>query len=523
MIYLLPYLAAALLLAAALVAFACDGRKEQLAAKVCEALAALTILVAIASIVSVIFIGAGTSPTFGYAGFGFSARIDALSVVMMSLVSFVGWVVLRYVRNYLSGEARQGTFLGWMCLTIAAVLLLVSSGNLVQLMIAWSCTSLFFHKLLLFYPERFQARRAARKEFLTARSSDYALLVAVILLGWSFGTGDVAQILSAVTLGENSGLVLWATGFIAVAAILKSAQFPSHGWLTEVMETPTPVSALLHAGLINAGGFLLTRFADVMLLNSGVMAALVGIGGFTALFGCVVMLTQPAVKTSLAWSTISQMGFMIFQCGLALFPIALLHIVAHSLYKAHAFLSAGDAVENVTQISRPGPIAPPSLKAVSSAFLVALGIYMVIGVITGLQEKSPQAIALGGILIFGVTYLLAQGFADAAPKALTKKIAIYASLSSISYFILHSGAELLMAGLLPAPPTPGPLEWTLITLSLISFGSVAFAQSMFPLWVGHPAARDIRVHLSNGLYAKALFDRFVGAWSPKNTFRKLEE
>ncbi|RBF92950.1 oxidoreductase, partial [Xanthomonas oryzae pv. oryzae] len=114
---------------------------------------------------------------------------------------------------------------------------------------------------------------------------------------------------------------------LALAAVLKSAQFPTHGWLTEMMEAPTPVSALLHAGVINGGGFLLIRFSDLMLSAPGVLAVLAMLGGFTALFGALVMLTQPAVKTSLAWSTVAQMGFMMLQCGLALFPLALLHIV----------------------------------------------------------------------------------------------------------------------------------------------------------------------------------------------------
>ena len=147
-------------------------------------------------------------------------------------------------------------------------------------------------------------------------------------------------------------LTIAAAALLAIAALLKSAQFPTHGWLTEVMETPTPVSALLHAGVVNAGGFLLIRFADVMLQAPVVLAVLVMVGGFTALFGSLVMLTQSAVKTSLAWSTVAQMGFMILQCGLALFPIALLHIVAHSLYKAHAFLASGSAIADASMQAR---------------------------------------------------------------------------------------------------------------------------------------------------------------------------
>ena len=276
------------------------------------------------------------------------------------------------------------------------------------------------------------------------------------------------------------------------------------------METPTPVSALLHAGVINAGGFLLIRFADVMLLAPGVLAVLVMVGGFTALLGGLAMLTQSAVKTSLAWSTIAQMGFMIMQCGLALFPLALLHIVAHSLYKAHAFLASGTAVDVVAGLRRPGPIAIPNGRAVGRAFGLALAIYAVIGFAFGFDDKSPQAIALGAILVFGVAYLLAQGLADAAPRELTQRTALYSVATSVSYFALQRGAEWLTSGTLPATPASGPLEWTLVILAVLSFGLVAVAQAMFPLWAYHPAAAGLRVHLSNGLYANAVFDRILG-------------
>jgi NADH:ubiquinone oxidoreductase subunit 5 (subunit L)/multisubunit Na+/H+ antiporter MnhA subunit len=274
---------------------------------------------------------------------------------------------------------------------------------------------------------------------------------------------------------------------------------------------------LLHAGVINAGGFLLIRMADVMLAAPGVLAVLAMVGGLTALFGATVMLTQPAVKTSLAWSTVSQMGFMMLQCGLALFPLALLHIVAHSLYKAHAFLASGGAVEQVAANRRPGPVAVPNGAAVGRAFLAALAIYAAIGTGFGLafgfEHKSLQALALGAILIFGVAYLLAQGFADTAPKLLTQRTAAYSASAAIGYFSLQSLAEWVTRGTLPATPSPGPLEWALILLALLSFGLVAIAQALFPLWARHPAAAGLRVHLSNGLYVNAALDRLLGGWS----------
>lgn len=342
---------------------------------------------------------------------------------------------------------------------------------------------------------------------------DVALLAAAVMLASAYGTGDLGQILVAARAGEGGGWAIAAAALLALAAMLKSAQFPTHGWLTEVMETPTPVSALLHAGVINAGGFLLIRFADVLLLAPGVLAALVIVGGFTALFGGLVMLTQPAVKTSLAWSTVAQMGFMTFECGLALFPLALLHLVAHSLYKAHAFLSSCGAVEAVVATRRPGPVAIPNARAVLRAFLAALTIFVLIGLGFGLVHKSPQALALGTILIFGVAYLLAQGFADAAPGALPLRTATYAVATSIAYFTLQALAFHITADVLPPTPAPGPLEWVLIVLALLSFGLVAVLQAMFPLWAYHPAAAGLRVHLANGLYANAAFDRLIAGWS----------
>ncbi|KPQ01210.1 MAG: NAD(P)H-quinone oxidoreductase subunit 5 [Rhodobacteraceae bacterium HLUCCA12] len=511
----LSLIAPAVLLLAATFAFLRPGRRPPLVPKLTEAAALAALAAAIGSAALLTVGGAQTGPLLGLDGIGLSTRLDVVSVTMLVLVAFVGWIVLRYSASYLDGEARQGAFLGWMSATLATVLLLVQAGNLVHFVAAWVATSLCLHRLLLFYGNRVQAARAARKKFILARIGDAAMISAVVLFFVGYGTFDIETILSAARDGLAPTGAAWAAGLLAIAAMLKSAQFPVHGWLTEVMETPTPVSALLHAGVINGGGFLLVRFAEVMLLSPGVLAILVMVGGFTALFAGLAMLSQSAVKNSLAWSTIAQMGFMIMQCGLALFPLALLHIVAHSLYKVHAFLASGTAVDLVASIRRPGPIAVPNGGAVLRAFALALTIYAIIGFAFGFATKSPQAIALGAILIFGVAYLLAQGLADAAPRALTRRTALYAVAASVSYFALQTGAEWLTAGTLPITPAPGPLEWTLIVLALFSFGLVAVAQAMFPLWSNHPAAAGLRVHLSNGLYANAVFDRLIGNWSAR--------
>lgn len=517
----LPLAAPLPLLLAASMAFFWPGRRPRLIPALAEGAALTAIVVALGALGLLLVNGPSTSPPIGAGGIGLSARLDAVSVTMLLLVSFVGWTVIRYARTYLDGEARQGAFTGWICAGVAAVLLLVQAGNLAQLAGAWIATSFCLHRLLLFYPERAAAQRAARKKALFSSMGATALLIATVLLGTGYSTADIAAINAAARAGEAPIAALVAAALLALAALLKSAQFPTHSWLTEVMEAPTPVSALLHAGVVNAGGFLLIRFADVMLQAPGILAALAMIGGFSALFGALVMLTQPAVKTSLAWSTLAQMGFMILQCGLALFPLALLHIVAHSLYKAHAFLASGGAVERVASIRRPGPVAIPNAAAVARAFALALAIYTAIGAgfaaAFGLQSKSPQSLALGTILIFGVAYLIAQGLADAVPRALTRRTAMYSVATAVGYFALQTAAEWLTADTLPPAPEPGRLEWTLMALAVLSFGAVALAQAMLPLWADHPAVLGLRVHLANGFYINAALDRWLDGWRVRKT------
>jgi NAD(P)H-quinone oxidoreductase subunit 5 len=515
--YLLPLLAPAALALAALAA----ALRLPATLRLAEAAAALAALVALGALGLLWARGPGGAGWAGPWDLGLTVRLDAVSATMLLLVAFVGWVVLRYTATALAEEPGGHAFAGWLALALAAVLLLVQAGNLGQLALGWIAAGMAVHRLLLFYPGRVAARRAARKKAITARGSALALVVAAVLLVWGFGTADIARLNEAASgagaAGGASAALVWAAGFLALAAVLKSAQFPMHGWLTEVMEAPTPVSALLHAGVINAGGFLLIRMAGVMTEAPAVLAGLVLLGGFTALFGGLVMLTQPAVKTALAWSTVAQMGFMVLQCGLGLWALALLHVVAHSLYKAHAFLSAGGAVGAVAAVRRPGPVAVPGPRAVARAFVIALAIYALAGgaaaLALGPVAKAPQAVALGAILIFGIAYLLAQGLAEAAPRALTRRIALWSLAASIGYLGFQAAALGLAQGTLPPPPLPGPLEWALIVLALASFGTVAVAQAMFPLWSAHPAAAGLRVHLANGLYANAIFDRLTGGWS----------
>ncbi|MGR3493078.1 MAG: proton-conducting transporter transmembrane domain-containing protein [Shimia sp.] len=507
----LAFLAPPLLLLAAAIAAARPGRRPVGTPILSEITAGLVFVLAIVGLVQ-----AATAPSTLILGDGIAAvglTSSLLTASLATLVGFIGWVVLRYSRTYLDGERKEGAFHALMLTTLAATLTFVQAATLGTLLIATAIVGLALRRLLLFYAKRPEARRAATKFSLVWHAGDVALLIAIALLYGKFGTTEIASI-GSVTLGVAGSL---AVGLLVLTAALKSAAFPLHGWLTEVMEAPTPVSALLHAGVVNSGGVLLIALAPLIQASPGGLAALVILGGFTALFGATVMLTQSAVKTALAWSTVSQMGFLMLQCGLGLWALAVLHIVAHSLYKAHAFLASGGAVEAVNGARKPGPVAVPSLGAVMRAFGLALILYAVIAALftAVLGPKTPQALAMGAILIFGVAYLVAQGLAGEAPKALTQRTILASAASAFGYFAFQAIAQAVWGPGLPSAPTAGPLEWALIVLAVGSFGLVAFAQALLPVWAHHPAMAGLRVHLANGLYLNALLDRAIGGFRTK--------
>ncbi|MBS1985885.1 MAG: hypothetical protein JST16_17125 [Bdellovibrionales bacterium] len=281
-------------------------------------------------------------------------RFDTLSTILWVMVSCLAAVIGQYSLRYLGGEKRQSYFYRNLLLTTTFVGLLILSSNLLMLFVAWIGTSYGLHKLLTYFPDRPGAIAAARKKFIISRLGDLAILFGIGLTYRAFGTLDFSSLFEAakqVTAHTPQAEQLSTIGFLFVlGAMTKSAQFPFHFWLPETMETPTPVSALMHAGIINAGGFLIIRLSPLLQHATAANALLIAVGALTAVFGALVMVTQTDIKRKLAYSTISQMGMMMLACGLGAYSVALFHIVAHSFYKAHAFLSTGFLVEKAKKI-----------------------------------------------------------------------------------------------------------------------------------------------------------------------------
>lgn len=511
---ILPTLAPIAMLIAGLVCFQNPGLRPQSALAASRIASFVGLVAALGTIGLLVAYGAMDAVTIGTAWVTFGARIDPVSTALFTLIAFIGVIVLQYSRNYLDGDANQGRFLGWMCLTLASVMLLVQAGTLFQLAFAWIATSLTLHKLLVFYKSRPAAELAARKKYVAARLGDISLVAAFVLIFTSFKESQISAILAAAQTAESSGTITIAACLIAVAALLKSAQFPSHGWLIEVMETPTPVSALLHAGIVNAGGFLVIRFADVMLLAAPSLWILAFVGGLTALIGVAVLLTQPSIKSALAWSTVAQMGFMIMQCGFGAFSFALLHIIAHSLYKAHSFLSSGSVIDAVRVPTTEGAVMRPNFTRFAIGALAAIAIYLGMASTLGIAITSKAGwLVFGAVLVLALARFMAKSLAAKSWVGSTIRIGAASVALSALYFGLQIGTSWIVGDSLPNPAMTSPVLIALMTGFAAAFVMLMTVQHL-PVRIARTRfVEALRVHTTNGFYANAMFNRLVGASS----------
>ncbi len=440
---------------------------------------------------------------------------DALSAVLFVLVAFLGAVVTRYARRYLHGDPQRGYFLKWLCITIGAVLTLLVSGNLALFAAAWIATSLGLHQLLTFYSHRPAALVAARKKFVISRLGDLCLLAALALTYRVFGTWEFRELFASAADMQISGhipsLVTPICLLLVGAAMLKSAQFPFHSWLPDTMETPTPVSALMHAGIINSGGFLIVRLSHLVSLSPLALDLLMVVGAFTAVFASLVMMTQASIKRMLAFSTVAQMGFMLLQCGLGAYTVAVLHIVAHSLYKAHAFLSSGSVVAIFRSSWTPGerPAARPAVFAAS--LLIAVLLTVATALLFGVSPLSePGTVLLDAVFLMSLTYLLWSLWGHSLTPRLVASGLLLAATVSAAYFALHLGFKAILASALPSTVVHHPEGHSALLVAMVAlFGALLVLQSQLPQWTSRPWFRTLYVHARNGFYINTLANRAI--------------
>ena len=432
-------------------------------------------------------------------------HVDGLAAVMLILVSLLGWVIARYSAHYLDGESGRPRFERALLSVLACVSALVLARDLALIVVLWFCTGQGLHALLTFYPQRAEAQRVAHKKFMVSRLADSLLIAATVLVTMSTGSSDLDQLSASVSRGGPLPLALHgAAALIVLSVALRSAQVPFHGWMIQVMEAPTPVSALLHAGIVNLGGFVLLRVAPLIDHAPLARALLVLVGTASVVSAGLVTMTRVSIKVALAWSTCAQLGFMLVECGLGAWSLAFLHLLGHSLYKAHAFLRSGSVVTRFQLQAMAGP--PPTLTTMSllRGLLLSsagLGLLIVISarLLPGFAVISPWLIVLGLVL----------GLAMAGPIAAGHfRSAIFGGLFAVSYLAGHGLVERMLPGRVDA----GPLLWSLALAGLLSLWLLQAALRLRPQ--GRLACA-LWPHLFAGLYLDALCTRLMfSLWPP---------
>jgi NADH-quinone oxidoreductase subunit L len=262
---------------------------------------------------------------------------------MLIVVSVVSLMIQIYSQGYMHGDPGYHRYYAWMSLFTASMLGLVLADNLIFLFVFWELVGLCSYLLIGFWFHRPAAANAAKKAFIVTRLGDFGFLAAILFLFLNAGTFDIAELHGLAIAGALGGTTLtWAAIGIFAGAVGKSAQFPLHVWLPDAMEGPTPVSALIHAAtMVAAGVFLVARMFPLFANSAEALTTVAIIGGFTAIFAASMGLVMTDIKRVLAYSTISQLGYMMLGLGTGGVAIGIFHLFNHAFFKALLFLGAG--------------------------------------------------------------------------------------------------------------------------------------------------------------------------------------
>ncbi|WP_435067747.1 proton-conducting transporter transmembrane domain-containing protein [Haloplanus sp. C73] len=390
-------------------------------------------------------------------------RIDGLTLVMWVAVTFFSGIVQSFARRYMAANRDLNRFFAGVAAFTLAVLTMPAADNVVLFLAAWTAMGLVMADLIGHVPGWDEAQAASRL------SRAYFLVGSALLTA---GVSLLAVLTNALTItGVLDGLaslsrppILLAAGLILLAALVQSALLPFHRWLLSSMTAPTPSSALMHAGFVNAGGVLLTRFAPLFAPQRDLLLVITVVGAVSALLAQAMMLVQPTYKGRLGCSTVAQMGFMILQCGLGFFAAAVTHLIVHGFYKAYLFLSTGGQVTKKPP-KKGGHDTSPASIVVALAAAVAGG-----AVFATLTGKGFDASETGVFLTVVVTLAVFQAAVELlrtdslSPPARLVGVVVATVPALAIYALMYNAISGLMHAV-PAVHTPvamTPVHWVLL-------------------------------------------------------------
>lgn len=403
-----------------------------------------------------------------------SVQLDPLSVLLSMLVFGLSAVIQSFAVRYLRGDRRQSWFIVSATALTATTVLLVCAASILVFALAWVAAGAALVAALATYPELAQAREGVRRTAVRLGLADAGLLVAVGVLVIAGGGDQPLSELGSTAGSLGAPLGATVAVLLVIAALAHSSQLPFHGWLPFTLAAPTPVSALMHAGVVNAGAILLVRFSPVISVYEWLMVAIVLIGAATLVWASAARLVRPDVKGRLVYSTMAQMGFMIMACGLGAYAAAIFHLIAHSLFKSSLFLGAGLGVRRyLSRLDRPAEqpvngarrvlaaliaivipvtglivaelllaasISPASLALL--AFAAATGVITLAAALIGRFTLGTLLIGSGGMLVLVLAY---TAFLNAFSVALDP---VAASAPAPAWLVAIPAAALLILDLL---------------------------------------------------------------------------
>ncbi|WP_156686322.1 proton-conducting transporter transmembrane domain-containing protein [Mycobacterium sp. Marseille-P9652] len=435
---------------------------------------------------------------------------NRLSALLLVLVFGVSTVAQVFALRYLAGDDRAIWFTAGTGILTAASGGLMTSATLIGLALCWTTAGTALCMLLATYWDLPAAREGVRRTATAFALGDLCLWVAVGLVTAQSGNVNLIT-LSAKRFEHSSPTLMVAAALVVVAALSRSAQIPFHRWLPATLAAPTPVSALLHAGVVNAGGVLLVRLSPLVSGSAGAMVLAFAAGALSVVYGAVVMLTKTDIKGSLVYSTVAQMGFMIMTCGLGLSAAAVFHLVGHGFYKATLFLSSGSAIAKRRQKeARPAAKAPTPARwaaiAAAATLLPAAALYTAARIVKVPAGEHGSAEAL---LVF------AWATAAAALTAwLARSPGVRAALAGASALLVAAVAYVAFVGAVTGLLGPDLPPVTVPSAS--SAGIVALAVILGALAMLRQAPPDGRTgDIQRAIYAKAVTSGHVSTSRPQ--------
>jgi len=374
--------------------------------------------------------------------------VDGLTVVMWSVVTFISGIVHSYSRRYMAGSRRVSGFFTRIFAFTVAVMVLVASDSLVLFDVAWLGMGLVMSDLVGYSRGWEQAQRASRLARRYFFLSTVLLTVGLVALWFGTRSATVSGVLANHETVPVSVYIV-AVGALLGAAVVQSALVPFHGWLLSSMTAPTPASALMHAGFVNAGGVLLVRFSPIFADSLTVMTAVVVVGAVGAVLGKLMKSVRPDIKSKLGCSTAGQMGFMVMQAGLGFFSAAIAHLILHGFYKAYLFLSSGGCVENTSPSEKEQ--SSLGVMGVLAAVLVALLGGLVFAALTGKGTGFDSGLVLIFLVVLTVGHATRDVVRASLPPAVRLMVAPVIFLSAVA---VYAGVFRAVTAIIEAAPAP---------------------------------------------------------------------